>query len=316
MQFEMTRTELVPDEPSLQLALRHAREACRIDSQYGEAWATLGFVLQRAGRENDAVAASRRAVSLEPDNWRHRLRLAYASWGEERLREARRTLALLPGFPMAHWLIVTVLIARQAFDEAGRELAAGLAAQASAPAARFSAVGLHWLSGLLMLADGRSSEAKTQFEHELAQEAGGQLYARECSANAWYALGALAMRQSRPADAGHALREALRRQPRHGTARVALAVLEGRRTLDEGRDEEDLEAPAASAAPFDRAWAQSIRLALSDDVARAATVIDRALADAAPGSAGWLLPLEPLLQVARAPTVWAAPLARLRNRAA
>ena len=48
-----------------------------------------------------ALAAMRRAVSLEPDNWRHYFRLSYVSWGEERLRAARRTLALLPGFPLA-----------------------------------------------------------------------------------------------------------------------------------------------------------------------------------------------------------------------
>ena len=84
--------------------------------RYGEAWATLGFILDRTGHRADALAASRMAVTLEPDNWRHHLRLGYVSWGEERLREARRTLALLPGFPLAHWLAATVHVARQAFD--------------------------------------------------------------------------------------------------------------------------------------------------------------------------------------------------------
>ena len=72
--------------------------------QSAEAWATLGFVLDRTGDHVDAVAASRRAVTLEPDNWRHHFRLAFVTWGEERLRAARRTLALFPGFPLAHWL--------------------------------------------------------------------------------------------------------------------------------------------------------------------------------------------------------------------
>ena len=39
------------------------------------------------------------------------------------MREARRTLALLPGFPIAHWLCTTVHVARQAWEEAERELA-------------------------------------------------------------------------------------------------------------------------------------------------------------------------------------------------
>ena len=104
MQFEMTRADESPDAARMALAAQHAREACRLDPDYGEAWATLGFVLDRTGHRADALAASRRAVTLEADNWRHHLRLAYVSWGEERLREARRTLALLPGFPLAHWL--------------------------------------------------------------------------------------------------------------------------------------------------------------------------------------------------------------------
>jgi len=131
MQFEMTRADESPDTVALSMAAQHAREACRLSQDYGEAWATLGFVLDRTGQHTDALAASRRAVTLEGDNWRHHLRLAYVSWGEERLREARRTLALLPGFPLAHWLSATVHVARQAFDEAERELDAGIASQAS-----------------------------------------------------------------------------------------------------------------------------------------------------------------------------------------
>ena len=107
MQFEMTRTDATPEVATLATAAHHAREACRLEPSYGEAWATLGFGPDRMGRRVDALAASRRAVTLEPDNWRHSFRLAYVSWGEERLRAAHRTLALLPGFPMAHWLAAT-----------------------------------------------------------------------------------------------------------------------------------------------------------------------------------------------------------------
>src|SRR5204863_1888483 len=139
-------------------ALQHSREACRLDSSYGEAWATLGFVLARLGpdRQADALAASRRAVSLEPDNWRHHCRLSSIGWGEERLREARRTLALLPGSSLAHWLAASVHGARQAPDEAERELASAIAAdhRADRDRSRFTSVALHWLLGLLCLARG------------------------------------------------------------------------------------------------------------------------------------------------------------------
>ena len=73
MQYEMTRADAQPDAAALAQAERHAREACRLDPQSAEAWATLGFVLDRTGHNLDARAASNRAVSLEPDNWRHSL---------------------------------------------------------------------------------------------------------------------------------------------------------------------------------------------------------------------------------------------------
>ncbi len=138
------------------MAAHHAREACRLGQDYGEAWATLGFVLDRTGHHTDALAASRRAVTLEADNWRHHLRLASVSWGEERLREARRTLALLPGFPLAHWL-----------SRHGARRAAGVRrgrararrghrqpGQSADRPSRFSGVALHWLRGLVYLARG------------------------------------------------------------------------------------------------------------------------------------------------------------------
>src|SRR5262249_10523355 len=126
MQFETTRADPLPDRAALALAAQHAREACRLDPQFGEAWATLAFVLGRTGDHVDALAAAKRAVTLEPDNWRHHCRLAFVGWGEERLRASRRTLALLPNFPLAHWLAATVYVARQLPQDAERELMAAV----------------------------------------------------------------------------------------------------------------------------------------------------------------------------------------------
>lgn len=312
MQFEMTRSELAPDLGALAEALTHAREACRLDAQYGEAWATLGFVLQRSGRSLDALAASRRAIALEPDNWRHHLRLGYVSWGEERLRAARRTLGLLPGFPLAHFLAASVHVARQALDEAERELRTGIAAQESAPASRFSGVALHWLLGLLRLSAGDAAEARTCFERELAQEASGHLYARECCANTWYALGALAIREGRAAVAQQAFDEALGRNPEHVLARVARAAITGAA--------DDVAAPSSSdRLAAERALGRALRLLMDDGPVagtRAAAAIDEMLSEAPTGSAAWWLPLEPMLQPLAHPDVWGPVLARLRNRAA
>jgi DNA-binding winged helix-turn-helix (wHTH) protein/Flp pilus assembly protein TadD len=309
LQFEMTRADESPDATALAVAAQHAREACRLSPDYGEAWATLGFVLDRTGRHTDALAASRRAVTLEPDHWRHHLRLAYVSWGEERLREARRALALLPGFPLAHWLCATVHVARQALDDAERELDAGIAAQAGQHGgpSRYNSVALHWLRGLLHLARGDERRALESFERELSLEASGHLYARECCANTWYAIGALHRRRGRAAEAAPAFRQALARVPKHPLAKLGLGVM-------------SQAVPAAqagvSAPSFDAALGHVARLALTGDEASAARLLDQALAAAPPGNAGWLLPVEPLLNVAATPEIWASVLARLRTRAA
>jgi tetratricopeptide (TPR) repeat protein len=186
LQFEMTRADDTPDIETLRVATRHAYDACRLDAEYAEAWATLGFVLERTGNHGDALAAARRAIMLEPDNWRHHFRLSSIAWGEERLRAARRTLALLPGFPLAHWLAATVLVARQMLDGAARELQAGIVVEAGGGReSRFSGVALHWLLGLVCLARGDRSRALEELERELLNEASGHLYARECCANTW-----------------------------------------------------------------------------------------------------------------------------------
>jgi DNA-binding winged helix-turn-helix (wHTH) protein/Flp pilus assembly protein TadD len=309
MQFEMTRADESPDTAALALAAQHAREACRLGPDYGEAWATLGFVLDRTGHHTDALAASRRAVTLEADNWRHHLRLAYVSWGEERLREARRTLALLPGFPLAHWLLATVHVARQALDEAERELDAGIASQAGQETpSRFSSVALHWLRGLLHLARGDERRALESLERELSFEASGHLYTRECCANTWYAIGAIHARKQRRQDAVAAFQQALARVPRHPLARLGLGILERGAPMPA--------AMSVSAPSFDAALTQAALLVVAGDLQDGMRLVEHALTGAPPGNAGWLIPVEPMLNVAAAPDTWAPVLARLRTRAA
>jgi DNA-binding winged helix-turn-helix (wHTH) protein len=322
MQFEMTRADAAPDVAALALATAHAREACRLEPQSGEAWATLGFVIDRSGNRVDARAAAQRAVTLEPDNWRHHFRLSYVSWGEERLRAAHRTIALLPGFPLAHWLAATVHVARQVLSEAERELLAGLAGQAEASTgSRFNAVALHWMLGLIHLARGDDARAVEAFERELSFEPAGHLYARECAANTWYAVGALRLRQDRLADARVAFARATERVASHPMARVGLAAADtrsakARAERERGAIAQDRTAMAfAERSPVDAAIFQAAQLVAAGDHAGAARIVDEALAGAPAGNAGWLLPIEPLLNVAARPDTWARALAHLRNRA-
>jgi tetratricopeptide (TPR) repeat protein len=301
MRFETTRADPTPDGDALARAVHHARDACRLDPASAEAWATLGFVLGRTSHRVDALAAANRAAALEPDNWRHHFRLAYVSWGEARLRAAHRTLALLPEFPLAHWLAATVYVARQALDEAERELAAGLAPQLSRDLARarFGAVALHWLRGLVHLARGDDDRALAEFEQELAGEGAGHMYSRECCANTWYAIGALRARQGRTQDAVDAFSQALDRVANHPLALAAL--------------NRDAPSPAD---PHTVSLAAAIRLAIGGAHTGAARSIADALAAADEGNAFWLLPVEPILHVTARADVWAEPLARLRSRAA
>jgi len=316
MQFEMTRADESPDVASLGRAAHHAREACRLDAAYAEAWATLGFVLAQSGNGADALAAARRAVTLEPDNWRHHFRLAFVGWGEERLREARRTLALLPGFPLAHWLAATVHVARQALGEAEREVAAGIAGQdgQGAGPSRFSGVALHWLLGLIRLNAGDEDRALEEFERELSSEGSGHLYARECCANTWYAIGSLRLRQGRLPEARDAFGCALERVPIHPMARAGLSAASspGARavttaTVDGLKGSVNDSMTAAMAA--------AVRFALAGAHDDAAGLLDGALAKAPAGNAGWTIPIEPMLNVRSTAAAWTPVLARLRARA-
>jgi DNA-binding winged helix-turn-helix (wHTH) protein len=319
MQFEMTRADREPDRRALELALTHAREACRLDPQYGEAWATLGFVLDRTSDPADALAALRRAVALEGDNWRHRLRLSYAAWGEERLREARRTLTLLPGFPLAHWLAATVHVARQALGEAERELSDGFADPGfKTGATSFTGIALHWLRGLMRFAVGDETGALEDFERELQHENSGHLYARECCANTWYAIGALRLARGERAEARRAFQETLDRLPIHPMALAGLALLgagDGTRGDHASIATSRNHAPASLEATIARA-AATIYLAGESALPNCVRAVDEALSAAPPGDAGWLIPIEPLLGVQRHPDAWAPVLARLRTRAA
>jgi DNA-binding winged helix-turn-helix (wHTH) protein len=310
LQYEMTRADPEPDRDALAAADRHAREACRLEPDYGEAWATLGFVLDRTGAGVDALAASRRAVSLEPDNWRHHLRLASVAWGEERLREAKRALALLPGSGLAHWMAATVYVARQAPDLALRELDAGVAASGAGSPSRFSGVALHWLRGLILLAGGDEAGAHAAFERELAMEAAGHLYARECCANAWYAIGALRLRRGERAGAAAAFREAVSRVAVHPQALAALIVLG-----DPGAAAAVPTEAVAGPPRIEVTVARAVGLALSGAAESGARLLDETLATTPPGSAAWFLPVEPLLRVREHPELWASALSRVQSRA-
>ena len=181
---------------------------------------------------------------------------------------------------------------------------------------RFTAVALHWLLGLVLLARGDEDGALAAFEQELAAEASGHLYARECCSNTCYAIGALRLRRQETSEAQQAFAQALERVPNH---KLVLAVLTAQSLSGVGPALEGQGFPSVatgSDVSFDEKFGSAIAVDLMGHRAFAVQLLDGALANASPGSAGWLVPVEPLLNVSAHPDVWAPVLARLRTRAA
>ena len=176
---------------------------------------------------------------------------------------------------------------------------------------RFSAVALHWLLGLIHLARGDETRALEEFERELSFENAGQLYARECAANTWYAIGALRLRQGRRADAGAAFARAIERVATHPMARVGLVAAGSLDPIAPPPIDSDTGQPGRPTPSVDAAVFQAAQLVVAGAHTEAARILDEALAGAAAGNAGWLLPIEPLLHVTAHPDIWARALAHL-----
>src|SRR5712691_9938615 len=167
--YETTRSENEPAHDTLERAVGHARHAVALDEGLAEAHATLALVLVSAWETGAASDAARRAVTLEPSNWRHLFRLGHASWGDRRLRAAANTLALYPDFAFAHFQIAMVHVARGRQVEAETVLRQGAAVQDRqlAKGGRFPALGLHWLLGLVRLAQDDIDEAIRELDREI-----------------------------------------------------------------------------------------------------------------------------------------------------
>jgi hypothetical protein len=256
---------------------------------------------------------------LEPDNWRHHMRLAYVAWGEERLRAVHRTVALFPGFPLAHLLAASVYVARQAFDLAEDQLRIGAATQdAQQGAQAFSSIGCHWLLGLVLLARGDEAHGVDELRRELAFETNRHLYARECIANTWYAIGAVHLRRGHRTDAAAAFEHALERVPSHALALVGLSLAQetpAERDTLHARIDRRLDQLDASGLSVERAVARAAIAVSSAGPLDAARILDEALASASSGSAGWLIPVDPLLNITAHDPAFARVLVRLRTRA-
>ena len=316
LRFESMRAERGPDRAALARAVHHADEACRLDPSSSEAWAVLGLVCHQSRDHARAVAAAHRAATLDSDNWRHHVRLAYVSWGEDRLRAAHRALKLLPECALAYWLAATVYVARGALAEAEHELVDGAAAQdRQDEGARFGAVGLHLLLGLVRLAAGSEEAALEGFKREIRSEWGAHIYGREACANAWCATAAVHLRRKQIADAATAIDRAIDAVPGHAAALAARYAFDPNPQAA-ASFQSRLAELHAHGTPVEAAMAEATHRTLTGHPDRAASLLHEVLTRAPADSSGWVVPVDPLLHVRAQPELWAPVLALLRSRAA
>jgi DNA-binding winged helix-turn-helix (wHTH) protein/tetratricopeptide (TPR) repeat protein len=224
-QYEMSRARNQPDAALLARAIDHVQRAIELERDLAEAHATYSFLLVSAGRFSDARSAARRAVALEPGYWGNQFRLAHAEWGEDRLRALARAMDLYPDFPFAHFEAAMVHIARGALDRAESVLREGTTVQDRQAdlKQRYPAKGLHWLLGLVRLAQRDAKEARAEFEREIAVGP-KQLYAAEFAMNAYDGAGFVSLETGDAADAVRMFRKALELFPEHARSLVGLGA--------------------------------------------------------------------------------------------
>ena len=298
--FESTRADNEPGRALLARAVAHAEKAIQLDDTLAEAHATLALVLVSARRTEDAAKAGRRAVAIEPSNWRHWFRLGHATWGAERVRAAAQTQALYPEFAFSYFQVAMVHVARRNLAEAETVLRQGAAVQDRqiARGGRYPALGLHWLLGLVRLANDDLDEALIEFDREASFAELHRLYGREYQMHAATARGAALVRAGRVDEAIASFRKALTFYPDNAPALLGLA-----KAFHVGGEEEESAASRAAAEAVARAlegtrplYAAMVRaeiLAASGQSDASAQTLSAALRAAPAGFACWTIPIEP-----------------------
>jgi DNA-binding winged helix-turn-helix (wHTH) protein/Flp pilus assembly protein TadD len=320
--YESTRSENAPSQELLHAAAGHARRAVMLDDTLAEGHAALAFILVSAWDTKEALRSARRAVALEPTNWRHFFRLGHAAWGEERLRAAANTLALYPDFAFAYFQTAMVHVARGRLTEAETVLRQGAAVQDRqiGRGDRYPALGLHWLLGLVRLAQDDVDEALREFDRERQLAKPHRLYGREYEMNSLHGRGACLLRLGRAEEATDCFERALLLFPGHAQSHLGLSV--ALRTMG-SPDAAEMAWRKTSAIldtltatrPVEAAIVHSQLLAVVGKPQDAGAILCTALDDAPAGFAAWTLPIEPfLLQLIGTPAFTSA-LARLSERA-
>ncbi len=235
--YESTRASDRPDAVTLAAAIADAHRATDLDPDLAEAHAALALMLLSAGRSPEALAAGRRAVALEPGNWRNHCRLGIVAWGSERIAAFERVLGLYPDFAYAYYGLAMVHVARGDLPGAERLLRQGVPLQdrQGGAAERYPGRGLHWLLGLVRLAAGDTKDARVEFDRELSSSGGG-VYAAEFVMNAYDGHGFARLRDGDADGARAMFGRALDAFPDHARSLLGVAAACHRMGLTAERD--------------------------------------------------------------------------------
>ena len=321
-QYEMSRARNQPDVALLARAIDPVRRAIELAGDLAEAHATLSYLLVGAGRFDEAQSAARRAVHLDPAYWGHHYRLGHAQWGEDRLRALARAMELYPDFPFAHFETAMVHIARGDLDRAASVLREGTIAQDRQAhlRLRFPARGLHWLLGMVLLAQGHDAEAQAEFRRE-TEGGSAQLYAAEFSMNACDGAGFVALRAGEHGEAAAMFERALALYPQHARSLIGLGAALAAHGDAAGAEAAFARADTAieglrhggraGAAPL----AAAVRPAVPGRAGEALEAVRRLVERPAPPFTGWTVPVEPLLAPIRQLPAFEAIRTRLADNA-
>jgi len=323
--YEATRARNEPDAARLATAIGHARQCVDLDDALAEGHATLAFLLVSAGKFTEAVAAGRRAVSLEPHDWCHLFRLGHAAWGSERLDALKRALTIYGDLAFAHFYIAMVHIARNQLPTAVEVLHQGVALQdrQAGHESRYPASGLHWLLGMVYLAQGETGRALTECRRELeaASAVASRVWGREFAMNAHDGCGFALLAERRFDKAADAFAEALRLFPGHARSQIGLAQSlaaagrksEAQASLDQART--SIGGLGRSGRMLEAALLSAMAAIVQGRPTDAIGLLDRLLTEAPPGFPGWTIPIEPIFKPLHAQPEFAGILARLAERA-
>ena len=322
-QYEQSRFSFRPDAPLLARSISEARQGMALAPDFAEAHATLAYLLAASDRPEDACAAARQAVALQPQYWGHHFRLGHAAWGQERLDALARCLQLYAAFPFAYFQMAMVHVARQALDVARRVLEEGIALQArlGTGRSRFPANGLHWMCGSVLLSRGDVAGALAEFERE--RDGGhGTLYAREYTVAALNGRGWALLESGQSSEAESVFRESLAMHA--DQVRPHLGLVQVARRLGQGSAADAALAAARQSIDQVRQGGRTVEASLMSAAEKtvegrhedAVNELESLLLRSERGPAGWLVPIEPLFRPLTASSRFGEVLQRLAERAA